>query len=145
MSVIVRTPDDRIVVMTKGADSVIVKRLCPGQEEVIYSTMKNIDKFANEGLRTLLIAEKEVDQFTYAQWNRKYLEACQALDDRENKIESVCELIEQDFQLIGCTAIEDKLQDQVGEVIRDIKSSGVKFWVLTGDKIETAINIGFSC
>jgi len=47
--------------------------------------------------------------------------------------------------LIGSTAIEDKLQEDVGEVIHDIKQAGVKLWVLTGDKIETAINIGFSC
>ena len=67
------------------------------------------------------------------------------MDEREAKIEEISELIERDFKLVGCTAIEDKLQDEVGPVIRDIKTSGVKFWVLTGDKIETAINIGFSC
>ena len=69
MSVIVRTPNDRIVIMTKGADSVIVKRLHEGQDEIVYMTMKNIDVFANEGLRTLLVAEKEIDPQTYFQWN----------------------------------------------------------------------------
>jgi len=54
-------------------------------------------------------------------------------------------LIEKDFDLIGSTAIEDQLQDEVGEVISFIKDAGIKLWVLTGDKIETAINIGFSC
>jgi P-type E1-E2 ATPase len=73
MSVIVRTPDDRIVVMTKGADSVIVKRLHPGQEEIVCSTMNSIDRFANEGLRTLLVAEKTVDPETYAKWNAKFI------------------------------------------------------------------------
>jgi P-type E1-E2 ATPase len=57
----------------------------------------------------------------------------------------VSEIIENDFILIGSTAIEDKLQDNVGEVISFIKQAGIKLWVLTGDKIETAINIGFSC
>jgi len=47
--------------------------------------------------------------------------------------------------LIGSTAIEDKLQEEVGEVISSLKEAGIKLWVLTGDKIETAINIGFSC
>ena len=56
-----------------------------------------------------------------------------------------CEEIEQNFELIGSTAIEDKLQDNVAEVISFIKEAGVKLWVLTGDKVETAINIGFSC
>ena len=50
-----------------------------------------------------------------------------------------------DFELIGSTAIEDKLQDEVGKTIYDIKAAGIQLWVLTGDKVETAINIGFSC
>jgi P-type E1-E2 ATPase len=55
------------------------------------------------------------------------------------------ELIENNFELIGSTAIEDKLQDNVGKTIADIKSAGIQVWVLTGDKVETAMNIGFSC
>lgn len=58
---------------------------------------------------------------------------------------AVADEIEQEFELIGSTAIEDKLQDNVANVISDIRTAGIKFWVLTGDKIETAINIGFSC
>jgi phospholipid-transporting ATPase len=54
-------------------------------------------------------------------------------------------MIENQFTLIGCTAIEDKLQEEVAETISFIKKAGIKLWVLTGDKIETAINIGFSC
>ena len=53
--------------------------------------------------------------------------------------------VEVDFILLGSTAIEDKLQVDVGQTIYDIKKAGVQLWVLTGDKIETAINIGFSC
>jgi len=53
--------------------------------------------------------------------------------------------LEVEFNLIGSTAIEDKLQDEVGKTIYDIKKAGVQLWVLTGDKVETAINIGFSC
>jgi phospholipid-transporting ATPase len=55
------------------------------------------------------------------------------------------EAIEQNIQLIGVTAIEDKLQDEVGEVIADLKKANINIWVLTGDKVETAINIGFAC
>ncbi len=47
--------------------------------------------------------------------------------------------------LIGSTAIEDKLQDEVGETIAAIKEANINIWVLTGDKLETAINIGYSC
>ena len=68
-----------------------------------------------------------------------------AMDKREEKVNKVAELIEDEFELIGSTAIEDCLQDNVSEVISFIKEAGVKLWVLTGDKIETAINIGYSC
>ena len=65
--------------------------------------------------------------------------------DREKHVNRVSEEIEVQLELIGSTAIEDKLQDNVSNVISDIRQAGIKFWVLTGDKIETAINIGFSC
>lgn len=52
--------------------------------------------------------------------------------------------MEIDLELVGASAIEDKLQDEVAETIKALKSVGIKVWVLTGDKIETAINIGFS-
>jgi len=60
-------------------------------------------------------------------------------------MDEVSEMIEKDFELIGSTAIEDKLQDEVGDVISHIREAGIKLWVLTGDKIETAINIGYAC
>ena len=65
--------------------------------------------------------------------------------DREKQMQDVQELIESDLVLVGATAIEDKLQDEVGETITNLREAGLKVWVLTGDKIETAINIGFSC
>lgn len=67
------------------------------------------------------------------------------MGNREEKMNEVAEKIEVDFELIGSTAIEDKLQDDVAEVISYIKKATIKLWVLTGDKVETAINIGFSC
>ena len=53
--------------------------------------------------------------------------------------------IEFDFDILGATAIEDRLQEDVAETISTIKKAGIKFWMLTGDKLETAINIGYSC
>ncbi len=64
---------------------------------------------------------------------------------REKQVNKISDLIELNFELIGSTAIEDKLQDEVGRTIADIKSAGIQVWVLTGDKVETAINIGYSC
>ena len=68
-----------------------------------------------------------------------------ALTDKEAKIDALQEEIELGLNLVGATAIEDKLQDEVGVTIEHLKKAGVKVWVLTGDKMETAINIGYSC
>lgn len=71
--------------------------------------------------------------------------AATSLIKREEKLGMVAELIEKDLRIVGTTAIEDKLQDKVAETISFIRDAGIKLWVLTGDKIETAINIGYSC
>jgi phospholipid-transporting ATPase len=68
-----------------------------------------------------------------------------SLSGREDKIFALAEELEKDFDMIGSTAIEDKLQDEVGDTIKTLRNAGIKVWVLTGDKVETAINIGYSC
>jgi P-type E1-E2 ATPase len=73
------------------------------------------------------------------------MKASVSLSEREEKMAAVAEQLEHSFDLVGSTAIEDKLQDEVGDTIQFMKDAGIKVWVLTGDKIETAINIGYSC
>src|SRR5882757_9036814 len=80
----------------------------------------------------------------YDAWNLKYREATVTLNDREARIEAISDEIEQDLRLLGATAIEDRLQDGVPETIADLKTAGIKIWVATGDKLETAIAIGHS-
>lgn len=75
----------------------------------------------------------------------RYSKALASMVDREKLMDECSEEIEVDLELIGATAIEDKLQEEVGDVIEHIREAGIKVWVLTGDKIETAINIGYSC
>ncbi|OCB86698.1 phospholipid-translocating P-type ATPase [Sanghuangporus baumii] len=148
MSVIVRklnSEDSRIFLLTKGADNVIFERLKPGvNDELKEITGKHLDEFASEGLRTLTLAYKFVSEEYYEQWAERYSQATIALDDRDEKISAVCEEIETDLRLLGATAIEDRLQDGVPETIADLKLAGIKVWVLTGDKLETAIAIGYS-
>ena len=103
-----------------------------------------MEDYAKEGLRTLLVASKELDEKFYEDWSTKYKEAMVSVN-RDEECNRVAELIEQDLKLIGSTAIEDKLQVDVGNTIHDLKRAGIKVWVLTGDKVETAINIGYSC
>ena len=129
--------------LCKGADSIIEKRLKPNSD-LLQRTQGFLDNYAKQGLRTLLIASKEISEGQYMTWSAKYQKAATSIN-KEKAINEVAEELEVDFDLIGSTAIEDKLQDDVGKTIYDIKQAGVQLWVLTGDKVETAINIGLSC
>ncbi|RYO80660.1 hypothetical protein DL766_004851 [Monosporascus sp. MC13-8B] len=105
---------------------------------------KHLDDFASEGLRTLVIARKFVPETEYKAWRKVYNEATTSLADRQDKIEAAGEMIEQSFDLVGASAIEDKLQAGVPETIDKLRRANIKIWMLTGDKRETAINIAHS-
>jgi phospholipid-translocating ATPase len=146
MSAIVRMPDGRIILFCKGADSIIYSRLKRGeQRELRDQTAKHLELFAVEGFRTLCIAQKVLSEEEYYAWKKEHDVAATSLENREEKLEVVADKIEQDLSLIGGTAIEDRLQDGVPDTIALLGNAGIKLWVLTGDKVETAINIGFSC
>ncbi|KAH0846223.1 hypothetical protein AYO21_11708 [Fonsecaea monophora] len=146
MSAIVRMPDGKIKLFCKGADSMIYSRLARGQQqELRKATAENLEMFAREGLRTLCVAERDLDEEFYQEWNKDHDFAAQALTDREDRLEEVADRIERELTLLGGTAIEDRLQDGVPDTIALLGQAGIKLWVLTGDKVETAINIGFSC
>ena len=146
MSAIVRMPEGNIKLFCKGADSMVYSRLAKGfQQELRKATAENLEMFAREGLRTLCVAEKDIDEDYYNDWSKDHDFAAQALHDRDDRLEEVSDRIERDLMLIGGTAIEDRLQDGVPDTIALLGEAGIKLWVLTGDKVETAINIGFSC
>ncbi|ERT00307.1 phospholipid-translocating ATPase [Sporothrix schenckii 1099-18] len=146
MSAIVRMPDNKIVLICKGADSIIYSRLKRGEQvELRKATAEHLEMFAREGLRTLCIAQRVLTEDEYYSWRKIHDAAATAVDNREEKMEAAAELIEQDLTLLGGTAIEDRLQDGVPDTIALLAEAGIKLWVLTGDKVETAINIGFSC
>ena len=146
MSAIIRMPDGSIRLYCKGADSVIYSRLAAGEQpELRKTTADHLEVFAREGLRTLCIADRELSEEYYEAWSKQHDAAAAAITEREEKLETTANEIEQDLRLIGGTAIEDKLQDGVPETIQMLGDAGIKLWVLTGDKVETAINIGFSC
>ncbi|KAK0439550.1 phospholipid-translocating ATPase [Armillaria borealis] len=148
MSVVLRKLDDadgRLFLLTKGADNVIFERLRKsGDEGLRELTEMHLSEFANGGLRTLTLAYKVINEDEYAAWSERYHEATVALDNREARIELVSDELEHDLRLLGATAIEDSLQDGVPETIADLKRAGIKVWVATGDKLETAIAIGHS-
>lgn len=120
----------------------IFERMDPSCAVCKETTVEHLNKFASEGLRTLCLAKKEVDENFYAAWKARLHEASTSLENREDKVDACYEEIEQNLILIGATAIEDKLQDGVPQAIANLANAGIKLWVLTGDKQETAINIG---
>ncbi len=145
MSVILRLPDKSIVLFTKGADDVIMKRLTKTSHRDSSLTEKNLEKFAQMGLRTLCIAYRPLSEKDFSDWMKKYNQASIDLEKREELVNSCFDEIETNLELIGATAIEDKLQDQVPKTIETLREAGIKVWMLTGDKYMTAIQIGLSC
>ncbi|KAF3431364.1 hypothetical protein FNV43_RR26095 [Rhamnella rubrinervis] len=144
-SVVCRYPDGRLVLYCKGADTVIYERLAIGNDDLKKVTRDHLEQFGSSGLRTLCLAYRDLSPNMYESWNEKFIQAKSSLRDREKKLDEVAELIEQDLVLIGCTAIEDKLQEGVPTCIETLARAGIKIWVLTGDKMETAINIAYAC
>lgn len=144
-SVICRHPNGRLVLYCKGADSVIYERLMDNRNPFKESSREHLEYFGAAGLRTLCLAYRDLNSSTYESWNEKFIQAKSALRDREKKLDEVAELIERELVLLGCTAIEDKLQDGVPVCIETLARAGIKIWVLTGDKLETAINIAYAC
>ncbi|XP_067279795.1 phospholipid-transporting ATPase IC [Pseudorasbora parva] len=144
MSIILKFPDGRIRLYCKGADTVIYQRLSPNSMHK-ETTQEALDIFANETLRTLCLGYKDISQEEFDAWAQKHQEASISMGDREEALDAVYEMIENNLMLIGATAIEDKLQDGVPETIAKLAKADIKIWVLTGDKKETAENIGYSC
>lgn len=110
-----------------------------------FQVQRELDVFAGEGLRTLLLAKRELSDETWRRWNKVYEAASVSLTDRDLALEAAAEEIEISMEILGSTAIEDKLQIGVPDAISHLAAAKIKIWVLTGDKEETAINIGFAC
>ncbi|KAJ3240658.1 hypothetical protein HDU81_003242 [Chytriomyces hyalinus] len=151
MSTVYRYPDGRIVLITKGADNVILERLCQdtaltaAQLSAKRKTLHDITGYANEGLRTLLYGYRILDAQEYTAWSQKYADATTSITHRAETVARVAEELEHDLILLGATAIEDRLQDGVPETIENLRRANIRVWMLTGDKTETAINIGRTC
>lgn len=112
--------------------------------DIFTKCFQHLEEFATEGLRTLLYAQRFIPESEYREWKKTYDEATTSLSNRQDQIEAAGEMIEQSLDLVGATAIEDKLQKGVPETIQRLQRAGIKVWMLTGDKRETAINIAHS-
>ncbi|CAA7039261.1 unnamed protein product [Microthlaspi erraticum] len=146
MSVIVRDEDGKLLLLSKGADNVMFERLAKNGRRFEEETRQHVNEYADAGLRTLILAYREVDESEYTEFSKNFDEAKSSVSaDRENLIDEITDHMERDLILLGATAVEDKLQNGVPDCIDKLAQAGIKIWVLTGDKMETAINIGFAC
>ncbi|KYQ90011.1 P-type ATPase [Tieghemostelium lacteum] len=149
MSVVLRDKiSGNIKIITKGADEVIFKRISNSlnSQESIEVAQIHLEEFAGFGLRTLCIAQKEIDEQVYQQWYQQHFQPANTdVQDRQNRLSESYDLLEVDLQLLGITAIEDKLQDEVPQTIYCLRQAAIKVWMLTGDKYSTAIQIANSC
>ncbi|TQD89006.1 hypothetical protein C1H46_025397 [Malus baccata] len=144
MSVVVKDcQNGRIILLSKGADEAILPLACAGQQT--RTSVEAVDQYAQLGLRTLCLAWRELKEEEYQEWSLMFKEASSTLVDREWRIAEVCQRLEHDFEILGVTAIEDRLQDGVPETIESLRKAGINFWMLTGDKQNTAIQIALSC
>ena len=143
MSVIVRDCESgELLLYCKGADSAVFAKSI-GDEQSKYDEC--LKSFSENGWRTLVLAYKTLTSDEYDHCEQLISEANQDILNREERLSSAYEQIESDLRLIGVTAVEDKLQDNVEGTIDALRKAGIKIWVLTGDKLETAINISESC
>nr|VZI45190.1 unnamed protein product [Spirometra erinaceieuropaei] len=175
MSIIVRHPaTNEIVLYTKGADSVLMEKLAPAQDNSLCEATKNhLTNYAHAGLRTLVLAKRVISEREYAVWSAAYLEAETSYTEAEERKAQLTQEIENNFELLGkkaavayrfsnywvkseciayiltlsppgVTGIEDRLQEGVPETLSDLRRAGMKVWVLTGDKPETATSIAYA-
>ena len=146
MSIIIKDGDEMKMFM-KGADSEIIKRINKqsGNQSHLDIASYYVNYFSLRGYRTLLIGVKIIDEKVYQKFLNDVKEAGKDIKTKEVETEKIYDAFERDIYLLGATIVEDKLQDQVPETIRDLRLAKIKIWMLTGDKFNTAKNIGLSC
>jgi phospholipid-translocating ATPase len=133
---------DKLILFCKGAENSIFAKCIIGD---IKNCNNVIDEFAEQGWRTLALAYRILDQKEYESYSFELEDAYNDLNNREEKLSQLYDKIESNLILIGSTAVEDRLQEDVPNTLETLRRAGIKIWILTGDKKETAVNISESC
>ena len=150
MSIVYEDNEERIFIITKGADTVIIPRLNRSnislQEDSCIDNIQNhLTRFGNAGLRTLLFSKREITKKEYASFLDAYNSAIAIADsDRQKKIDESYDILESNLTYLGASAIEDALQDDLKQTLINLREAGIKFWMLTGDNPLTAVSIAHS-
>ncbi|KAL3581204.1 hypothetical protein D5086_015536 [Populus alba] len=145
MSVILGCPDSTVRVFVKGADSSMLSVIDRSlNKNVIQTTKGHLHAYSSLGLRTLVIGMRDLSESEFEEWHFSFEAASTAVVGRAALLRKVAGNVEKSLTILGASAIEDKLQKGVPEAIESLRTAGIKVWVLTGDKQETAISIGYS-
>ena len=141
MGIVVRdSQSGEITFLQKGAD-VVMARIVQ-RNDWLEEECANM---AREGLRTLVMARRRLGEQAYQHFKQEHHQASVKLEGRNEAMAAVvAELLEHDLELLGLTGVEDKLQDEVKSTLELLRNAGIKIWMLTGDKIETATCIAIS-
>ena len=130
----------------KGADSIIEERLDESTpKEILERSRYFVNLFSAQGYRTLYIAMKVFKEEEWEDFSAELEQAEMDTLHKKEKLDEIYQRIENGLTLIGSTIVEDKLQENVPEVIKELRQAEIKIWMLTGDKLSTAYNIGLSC
>ena len=148
-SIIVKDEFGNIKLYMKGADKIVLDKIDDYSKQfVFHSTKEHLDHFCKGGLRTLVYSMKMLPEDLYKEWESEYnnLQGIVLSDkSRKGELEKMIENIEKKMLLMGATALEDKLQDDVKGVLNDFIEADINVWMLTGDQLDTAESIGYSC
>eukprot|EP00826_Nyctotherus_ovalis_P052695 TRINITY_DN673_c0_g1_i10.p1 TRINITY_DN673_c0_g1~~TRINITY_DN673_c0_g1_i10.p1 ORF type:complete len:612 (+),score=189.03 TRINITY_DN673_c0_g1_i10:483-2318(+) len=157
MSVIMKEADGTVKLYCKGSDERVMKLLRQTPEEqnsdpIMAETKKYLLAASGRGLRTLCMAMKVFDSEEFAKWKHEMDEVKLVVpankeeeEDKQKKMNDLIEIAEKDLTYLGCTIVEDKLQENVENTIHNLEKAGIQVWMITGDKMETAESIGYSC
>ena len=132
---------DHIIFYLKGAENVMLRFV---KEEYKDTISEHAENLATKGLRTLVLSQKLIYPEDFEKWNIEYEEAKKSMEDRQAKIAQVVSKLENNMDFLCVTGVEDLLQDDVASTIDNLRNAGMKVWMLTGDKVETATCISIS-
>ncbi|CAL8076273.1 unnamed protein product [Calicophoron daubneyi] len=145
MSILVRHPcTNEAILYTKGADSSIFCRVtCSNDQEadLLDTIRRHVDEFSRAGLRTLVVTKKVISEEELKSWSDEMDIVESNPNEQGEELQALMDRMEQNLTLLGATGIEDRLQEGVPSTIQHLREAGIRVWVLTGDKQETAVNV----
>ena len=142
MGIILRNrKHNNIIFYLKGAENVMMKYV---KHEYVDYIKENAENLACLGLRTLVLTQKIISEEYFNVWIKEYNQAVLSMKNRKEKVAQVIQKLENNMDFLCVTGVEDLLQDEVDSTIENLRNAGIKIWMLTGDKVETATCISIS-